>query len=59
MKDIMSALSRLPENAKSKKSFIDSKEPMARKFVKMPIPGLAVKNNNCLFYSEEMFYEEP
>jgi hypothetical protein len=55
----MSAFSRLPENAKSKKSFIDSKEPMARKFVKMPIPGLPVKNNNCLFYSEEMFYEEP
>ncbi len=59
MKDIMSALNRLPENAKSKKSFIDSKDPMARKIVKMPTLGQPVKNNNCLFYSEEMLYEEP
>ncbi len=34
---------------KPKKSHIDSKEPMTRKFVKMPIPGQPVKNNNCLF----------
>jgi len=32
---------------------------MTREFVKMPIPGQSVKNNNCLFYSEEMLYEEP
>ncbi len=60
MKDIMSALNRLPENAKSKKkSHIDSKEPMTRKFVKMPILGQIIKNNNCLFYYEEMLYEKP
>ncbi len=54
----MSAFNRLPENAKSKKSFIDSKEPMACKFVKIPILEKHVKNNNRLFYSEEMLYEE-
>ncbi len=59
MKDIMSALHRLPENAKSKKSHIDSIEPMTRKFVKMPILEQPAKNNNCLFYSEEMLYGEP
>ncbi len=42
-----------------KKSHIDSKEPMTRIFVKMPIPGQPVKNNNCLFYSEDMLYEKP
>ena len=55
----MSALHRLPENAKSKKSHIDSIEPMTRKFVKMPVPEQPVKSNNCLFYSEDMLYEEP
>ncbi len=58
MKDITSALNRLPENAKSKKSFTDSKEPMACKFVKIPILEKHVKNNNRLFYSEEMLHEE-
>ena len=32
---------------------------MTRKFVKMPIPGLPVKNDNCLFYSREMLSGEP
>ncbi len=43
------------------KSHIDSKEPnlMTREFVKMPISGQPVKNNNSLVYSEEMLYEEP
>ncbi len=41
-----------------KKSHIDSKEPMTRKYVKMPILGQIIKNNNCLFYSEEMLYGE-
>jgi hypothetical protein len=31
---------------------------MTRKFVKMPIPEQPAKNNNCLFYSEEMLYGE-
>ena len=32
---------------------------MIRKFVKMPIPGRAVKNDNCLFYSGEILCGEP
>ena len=32
---------------------------MTRKFVKMPIPGQPVKNDNCLFYSGEILCEEP
>jgi len=32
---------------------------MTRKFVKMPIPGEPVKNDNCLFCSGEMLYGEP
>jgi len=42
-----------------RKSHIDSIETMARKFVKMPVPGQPVKSNNCLFYSEDMLYEKP
>ncbi len=32
---------------------------MTRKFVKMPIPGQPVKNDNCLFYSGEILCGEP
>ena len=42
-----------------RKSHIDSKEPMTRNFVKMPILEQPAKNNNCLFYSEEMLYGVP
>jgi len=43
----------------AKKSHIDSKESMSCKFVKMPILEQPAKNNNCLFYFEEMLYGEP
>jgi hypothetical protein len=42
----------------NQKTFINSQEPMIRKFVKIPILEKHVKNNNRLFYSEEMLYEE-
>jgi len=32
---------------------------MTCKFVKMPIPGQPVKNDNCLFYSGEILCGEP
>ena len=32
---------------------------MTRNFVKMPILEQPAKNNNCLFYSEEMLYGVP